>query len=970
MFAIELLRSYRIAHARVLSIEPFETSLRENTPLTSICDPAALVEYLNQLNLKGDMVLDELKRVSSERDIFKNKLDEAEKSTREAWDEAAKLRVHKDTARIPDEPSTGVNGVSPERETATLDAADETTSTTAMKSPTASIKSRTSSIPSLSLFSPKSKSVETPKAKEEPEEFFSYASEVPRLESELRDRQEEVKVLQSEVKTLKGDLAVARESTQSMVQSLEDATRDLNILRDSKERFKADLEEQRLSSENVQNKLKEDLQHAEEKLQKLEAGAVSEGSEALAELERKLQEANHELETLRAAQKHDPSKDDQIRQLQSSIEEMQTEVSRLRSVGAQSEKRIDTLNGLVKNLREQLTEAENRKRALAIEVDEKTKTTEILQVRLSQLEEVHKNATEVADVTGPSAARSGSGAEVTHVTDDGAINAPEGMTTGKRKNKKKKKSGKVVVGQSKAVPISATPTPERPADGSQTPEEPRSTLDQLQEELDHLRKLVEEKDAAIGRMHSKLKDQEELREEIEGLRDDLINVGQEHVEAKDKVKELLAEKGALEITIKSLEGELAAMQSTHASSTAGSEQAQKDLAEQFEDLKAKATTLQTDLSAAQQLAASRFKDLSDLRNILQKAQPELSTLRSEIAELKLVREELGSKTAELTRLEARHEDIRSEVAGLKRTVAERDTEAKILNQKIGQEINNRLKAEDTSTRALEDLQRAEAENRQVNQSLDRSSRDLSRSQEEVTVSRARLRELEQQVATLSRENEGLKEDIELKTAQHASAQSLMGSMRDQTSEMAMQMKEVRERCESLEEEVADAHRLLSERSREGETMRRLLADVEGRADSRIREMKERMDTAIEERDRAEDEASAAGRKRARELEELRNKVREAERGLKRSEEDKEELEIAQRDWKRRREELEQRTEQSAREAEEVRKAMTELRDALDEGERQAREFEKQKADLRRTVEDTQHRLDKLQKSNKVFLGPL
>ena len=93
----ELLRSYRIAHARVQSIEPFETSLRENTPLTSISDPNALVEYLNQVNLKGDMVLDELKRVSSERDEYQRKVIEAERSAKEAWDEVANLKQGKDS---------------------------------------------------------------------------------------------------------------------------------------------------------------------------------------------------------------------------------------------------------------------------------------------------------------------------------------------------------------------------------------------------------------------------------------------------------------------------------------------------------------------------------------------------------------------------------------------------------------------------------------------------------------------------------------------------------------------------------------------------------------------------------------------------------------------------------------------------------------------------------------------------------
>lgn len=969
MHAIELLRSYRIAHARVLSIEPFEISLRENTPLTSISDPAALVEYLDQLNLKGDMVLDELKRVSSERDNFKTKLEEAERSTKEAQDEVANLRVHKDTTSTFGEAAANANEVYSETETVTTDVADESASTTTMKSPTASIKSRTSSIPTISLFSLKAKAVETPKVNEETEEFFSYDSEVPRLESELRNREEEVKILQSEVNTLQGDIAVARESTQSMVQSLEDATRDLNALRDNKERSKVDLEEQRVTAGKLQNKLRDDLKAAEEKLIKLEAEIASQGSEALAELEGKLQGANDELRTLQTVQTDGNRADEQIKELQSTIQDLRTEISRLQSVGAQSEKRIDTLNGLVKSLRDQLTEADNRQRALIIEVEEKTRSTENLQARCSQLKDLRKDVSDATGTTGLSAEQNGFKAERSHVTEDGAMNPFEGTTTGKRKNKKKKRSGKATAAKNKEPPSPEISIPETSAEGSKAPEE-HSTLNLLQEELSHLHKLVEEKDAAIERLHNKLKDQEELREEIEGLRDDLIHVGQEHVDAKDKVKELLAEKQALERTITSLEGELVEIRSTHTSQTAGSDRAHKDLAAQFEDLKLKATSLQTDLSAAQQLAASRFKDLSDLRNVLQKAQPELSALRGEVAELKAVREELAKKTAELIRIETRHEDTRSEIAGLKRNVAERNTEVKILNQKVGQETNNRLKAEDTSNRALDDLQRAEAERRQANQSLDRLSRDLSKSQEEITAAKIRLRELEQQTATLSRENGGLKEEIELKTAQHASAQSLMGSMRDQTSEMAMQMKQAREHCEGLEEEVADAHRLLSERSREGETIRRLLADVEGRADSRIREMKERMETAIEERDRAEDEASAAGRRRARELEDLRNKIREVEKGMKRAEEDREELEIAQRDWKRRREELEQHSEQSAREAEEVRKAMDELRDALDESEKQVTDVEKQNTDLRKTVEDTQQRLEKIQKANKVCLGLL
>lgn len=174
----------------------------------------------------------------------------------------------------------------------------------------------------------------------------------------------------------------------------------------------------------------------------------------------------------------------------------------------------------------------------------------------------------------------------------------------------------------------------------------------------------------------------------------------------------------------------------------------------------------------------------------------------------------------------------------------------------------------------------------------------------------------------------------------------------------------RERVESLDEELADAHRLLSERTREAETMRRLLNDIEGRTDSKVRDFRERMEAAIEERDRAEDEASTQGRRRARELEDLKNKVREAEKALRTAEEDKEELEHSQKDWRRRRDELEGQWERSSGEMTEMRQAMAQLRDSLDESEKHVQELEKDKAELRRSVEETNSRLEKLRKSNR------
>lgn len=949
-------------------IEPFENSLRENTPLTSINDPAALVEYLNQINLKGDMVLDELKRVSTERDKFKEELEQANRKTRGAWDDVATLRKHAVSSGLVQPPGEELNELRSKAETSTRSQIDDGPLSAARTQPSSN-KTRTSSIISLPLFSPQMKPIRSPEVdsgEHDKEEIFSYDTELPRLESELKDRQHEIGVLKVEVKTLQGDLAVARESTQSMVGTLEVATRDLQALQERKDQSDAGFHEKRLSLETTCQQLRTELHEMEVKLRQSENASTTYDITAIDKLEQRLKQSQEELEILRATPTSEKNASQQIESLRLAINNLESEMVELRASNKHSEKRSSTLDSLVKSLRAQLSDADDEKKRLVTQVANDERSRRTLQHRVTQLQlqiERNDNAGHVSD----SQKRSESTAlpEPPDMNNN-AINTVDAAMTGKKKNKKKKKGGKPVTSHNEGDPPAAIIEQVlQQSDEAEGFSSTQATIVSLQGELDRSRALLDEKDAAIERIHSKLKIQEELCEEIETLRDDLVNVGQEHVQAKDTIKDLLGEKRDLLKVVQDLEAEVARLHDTHASSRAGSEQNHKNLAEEFEELQSKSTLLQTDLAAAQKLASSRFKDLSDMRSLLQRAQPEMTALRSEVADFKTVKEALGKKEAEFRRLDARHEEMRAEVTKLKQSISDGESEMKTLNQRVVQETSSRIKAENLNAMSKQKLQQMEVENRQATESLDKSSRDLAKARDDLAHFKVRLRELEQQLSQTQRDNEGLKEDVELKTAQYASAQTLMASMRDQTAEMAMQMKEARDRCESLDEEVAEAHKLLSERSREGETMRRLLADIEARAELRTREMKDRMDLAVEERDRAEDEASTVGRKNARELEDLRNRVRESERGLKRVEEDRAELEAAQRDWKRRREELEQKSEKHSKEVDEVRKAMGELRDALDESERQARDIERQKAEMRRSVEDTQHRLEKLQKANKV-----
>ena len=890
------------------------------------------------------MVLDELKRVSSERDATKEKLAEAEKDARDAWDEAANLRKDKTNGVVS---GTKSDGASTGEEHPSQAPIHEDPLGATVTSPTGSAKSRKGSLANLSLFSPKVNSADSPSVQGRNEDLFSYDNELPRLEAELQEKQEHIGGLQAEVKNLKGDLAVTRESTQSMATSLEEATRELHALRDQRDKSENQLAEERTKSRGTVMKVKDELRAAEERLTILTTEKEAQYQTSIQTLEKRLEEARHEIESRRSLGEAEANAQEEIARLQSTIDELEKEAKQLRYDAEKNDKRVDTLNGLLSNLRIQLKESEHREQEADRAVADLRKA---LDVKVKELEKATDQGEKIQAVE----------------TTEKSQLVPEATATGKKKNKKKKKGGKAGNETNNESNNSRSEDVSLARDTHEVSGEVKDTISKLQGEIEHLRALLQQKDAAIDNMRRKIKNQDDLSEEIESLREDLLNIGQEHVEVKEQCKGLLAEKDLLQKTIADLEKEIAKLKA-QADSTASSEQDQRNLLAQVDDLKLKATSLQTDLSAANQLATSRFKELSDLRSIIQQAQLELNNLRNQNAELGPVREALAIKEEEAKRLDAKNEEMLVEITKLKRAVDDRDAKVESLNQSTSQETSRRTKAEEASSKSAQEIQRLNTERRQANESIDRLSTELTKIQGELAASKAKLREVEQHLSKFRNDNEGLKEEAELKTAQYASAQSLMSSMRDQTSEMAVQTKEAKERCEGLEEEVAEAHRLLSERSREGETMRRLLADVEARADARAREMKERMDTAIEERDRAEDEANTAGRRRARELEEVRNKLREAERNLKRAEDEKEELENAQRDWRRRREDLEQRSEQAARKVQEVQSAMGELREALDESEKQARDLEKQKAELRRSVEETQIRLEKLQKSNKVCL---
>jgi len=986
----ELLKAYRSAHARVQAIEPFEASLRENTPLTSIGDPGALVEYLNQINLKSDMVLEELKRVTTDRDECKKQLEASEATAARLRQEMAESKTR--TTESPTNATTAdgeksSEAVSPTQSHHDAAASDQSQPETAAKSPTPS----TSRIPSFSLFSPRSKAV-SPPPQEASEDLFSYESELPRLEAELQQRQGEVDDLKKKIGTLNGDLAVARESTEGMVQSLESATRELNALREAKDKFDV---------------TKTELQHQIDALETAsasEAGRTAELDKEIAtlrgqkaEVSDRVQKLDRQVESLEKDNSHlrqqvDSTRQDveilneKLAQKDSTVKDLEDTLATYKAAEQQEvrereddrtnkEKKLSVMEEIMNSLRGQLDSAEKTVAELRDQIqknqdefsrrpstklfgfldDSSRSTLDHMESR----EEIVQYLTQHFDLQ-----HNVSPAGVPFDLASIAPSDPGTSAAGRKKNKKKKKGkGQQAAGQD-VEPEGPVKVSENLAEAQDVKTVTEKGLgpdtSELEQRLLEMKADLEAKDAAIERLSRQLKDQEALQEEIETLRQDLLHQGEGHVEARDALKDARAEKSLLQARTAELERELSEARKQHAEK----ETARKDLLTQLEELQGRSVTLQKDLSAAESLAAARFKDINDLKDLLAKAQPELRSLRNEVAELKSAKEDAKNKTGELSRLEARHEDIKAELKGLSKRLGDKDSHIKELQQKLEQETSIRTRAEQELEKTQSDLRSETARREEALEKRDQLSKDLATAKEESTSLRAKSVDLEEQLSAHSRQISELKEEIVLKTALHASSQSLVQSLRDQTHELNTQAREAAGKAENLEEELAEAQRMLSERTREGQTMRMLLTQAETGTETRIREMKERMDAAIEERDRIEDEASVSNRRMMREVEDARSKARDAQRALKALENDRDELEERQREWKRRREELEQIAERATKEVNDVRAAMSGLREALDETERQVQELDAQKADLRRAGDEAKERVEKLTKANK------
>lgn len=503
--------------------------------------------------------------------------------------------------------------------------------------------------------------------------------------------------------------------------------------------------------------------------------------------------------------------------------------------------------------------------------------------------------------------------------------------------------------------------------------------DNLQIEIDTLRATTEIHATERRFYEKKIQELSEHQESTEEMRDMVKSVGNELVEARDQIKELILQRDNLDKTVTDLRQILSIADNEKVqlndklttleaftgpvSLVSELEEESNVLKERLEDTERRLQVVTKDLEIAETLSADRFREVSTTKDNLRMMQSELNELRRQHSKMSTdktaIEATVNSLETRSRALERAERARREELATSQKSLTAREKEIKAMQMTLKEEESKRKLEEGRSSALKSEVTKLTLLRDSIIASRNDLNGQLSTAQNQLRAANMKLSSLQQLRNQLIQERDSAQEELQMGQAKFDSSQSLMESQREQTIDMQHRLREMRDRYEAIEEEVSEAHRQLSERARESETLRRLLTELEGSQESRLREMRERMESAISERDKAEDEAAFNGKKRAREVEDLKEALLDAERALRKANLTNQDLSISLDVLTKTHETAKSITADRDRDMAELRETMNGLSQSLREAESQMSILEQDRESLRCALKESNSRLDRV-----------
>lgn len=380
------------------------------------------------------------------------------------------------------------------------------------------------------------------------------------------------------------------------------------------------------------------------------------------------------------------------------------------------------------------------------------------------------------------------------------------------------------------------------------------------------------------------------------------------------------------------------------------------LKESTESYETSISRLEVEVRGNAKLAKDRFDELSKANEFIAKLRKDQADLTKSVNDLKHLNQELEVSAGEEKTLRDKLESTSTSLKEAEHLVATLRLQAE-----SAESSSSKLEIQITTLR--QKIQRLERERNESQDSGKKLKQDF-----DVLATKKNSWDTERK--KLLEELSDIRGLIKLQEAEKVNAESLAESLRKQSDELQMRLRETSDRCEALEEDLSDVHKHLQERIKECTTMRRLLSENQGSEEEKLSEATESIKLLTEERDKLENELVVASLKRSREIEDLRVKIKSMEESLSIASDDKRRHNFEIEELKVSSERSKMQINLDQQELEESRQVIEKLSKALEAAEVGIRESEKSNSVLRKVTEETQQKLERAQKNQKTLIDDL
>ncbi|CAB4479966.1 unnamed protein product [Rhizophagus irregularis] len=440
-------------------------------------------------------------------------------------------------------------------------------------------------------------------------------------------------------------------------------------------------------------------------------------------------------------------------------------------------------------------------------------------------------------------------------------------------------------------------------------DEQQTKIQESEEQITTLKNNVSEKDEQLSTVRSQLDSTKESIVKLEQTINEYRDKVSEIEKAKDNLQKnldsiiierdnLLKERDELKLTHVEINKQNDSLKSDLTSTRGKLTELENQIGElmkERDDLNSSKKDLIKDLEIVQKKAndsrARMDDEMEALRNKLAATEKNYALLESDVSRLHVAKtdalEKLSDVESRLKSLTQRERELQESFNEAKSTVQKRDNELDNLKKQQADDEEKRKQSLNLLKKTQQKINTLEKEKKDLSEEVERLQ-DTARTAEqsankELTAKSTQISQLEALNEKLTAEKEGLFDQLQMKEAEFESSQSLMENSQHRSTELTHQLKEIEEKSLALEEELTLLKRLYKEKSRENEALTIRVEELDKGTTERVDSLRKQVETHKQVKEKAEFELREVKRTIDDRIQEMVNKLSVKDQEVKRLE---------------------------------------------------------------------------------------